>query len=152
MNKKAFTILEILVVISVIAILIAIAVPRFKGMQDAAREIQVKSDLRTLQAAVESYMVFTNGTPPNTLDDLVAANPKIVSSIPHDQFNPDQEYTYFVSGKYYVIFSVGPGRNLSTDCFNPDSGWVCPTNPEQAPTVFSTGLGVTNGKFTCDSC
>jgi len=55
-RNKGFTILEILVVISVIAILIGIAIPRFKGMQDAANAIKAKSELRSIQAAIESYI------------------------------------------------------------------------------------------------
>ncbi|HPN89170.1 MAG TPA: prepilin-type N-terminal cleavage/methylation domain-containing protein, partial [Candidatus Omnitrophota bacterium] len=43
MKKQGFTILEILVVLAVLAILIAMAVPRIKGMQDQANISKVKS-------------------------------------------------------------------------------------------------------------
>ena len=59
--KKGFTILELLVVISVLVILIGIAIPRFKGMQDAGRVAQAKGELQTVQTAIESY--YMNASP-----------------------------------------------------------------------------------------
>ena len=49
---KGFTILEILVVLAVLAILIAIAVPRIKGMQDQAGITRAKSELKTIQSGL----------------------------------------------------------------------------------------------------
>ncbi|MEI7998818.1 MAG: prepilin-type N-terminal cleavage/methylation domain-containing protein [Candidatus Omnitrophota bacterium] len=54
-NKQAFTIIEILVILSVLGILIAIAIPRIKGMLDSGNIAKVKGELQTLQTAVESY-------------------------------------------------------------------------------------------------
>jgi len=60
-NKKAFTILELVIVLSVLVILIGIAIPRMKGMQQAGQITQIKAELQTLQAAVESY--YSNSSP-----------------------------------------------------------------------------------------
>ncbi|MEI6438475.1 MAG: prepilin-type N-terminal cleavage/methylation domain-containing protein [Candidatus Omnitrophota bacterium] len=109
MKDKAFTILEILVVISVIAVLIGISVPRFKGLQDAAKITQVASELKTLQAAVESYKNNHNGTVPTNLTLLTSATPKIISSTLTDGLWGSGAYGYIPSsnGKFYVIYSRG---------------------------------------------
>ncbi len=61
---KAFTLIELLIVVAIIAILAAIAVPNFLEAQTRAKVSRVKSDLRTLATALESYRVDTNKYPP----------------------------------------------------------------------------------------
>jgi prepilin-type N-terminal cleavage/methylation domain-containing protein len=51
----AFTLLELLVVITVIAILIALLFPAFKGVQDQAKRTQAKNDLLQIVTAVNAF-------------------------------------------------------------------------------------------------
>lgn len=115
--RKGFTLVELLIVIMVIAILIGIALPRFRGMQDEANITKSKGELRTLQTAVESYYIHNNNTYPTALSALTSATPNIVSSIPSDPFSTSgASYGYTRGGtnnKYYIIYSVGPGANGS---------------------------------------
>src|SRR3989339_339671 len=60
--KKGFTLIELLIVIAVISILIGIALPRFKGMQDEGNIAKATGELRTLKTAVESYYIHNNST------------------------------------------------------------------------------------------
>jgi prepilin-type N-terminal cleavage/methylation domain-containing protein len=53
-RKKGFTLVELVIVISVIAILVGIALPRLRGMLDEGNTAKGASELRALQAAVES--------------------------------------------------------------------------------------------------
>jgi len=125
-SKKGFTILEILVVLSVIAILIGIAVPRLKGMQDQANISKAKAELRALQAAIVSYYTNTspNAYPPTSTTVgatyLTTATPQIISSPLYDPWGATSttEYKYVLSsnGKYYVIGSVGPNGTIGS-CF-----------------------------------
>jgi len=132
MNKKAFTILELVIVLSVLVILIGIAIPRIKGMQQAGQIAQVKAELQTLQTAIESYYSNTSphmypgatgstGTGNTTVgaNFLVSATPQIISSPLYDPFNPtpSTEYGYYLSsnGAYYVVSSMGP--NGAWGCF-----------------------------------
>ena len=57
MIKKGFTIVELLIVIVVIAILAAISVVAYNGIQDRAKQSQIKSDLRSLDAAVKAARI-----------------------------------------------------------------------------------------------
>ena len=112
-RKKGFTLLELLMVIMVIAILIGIALPRFRGMVEEGNVVKAKGELRTLQIAVENYyMHHTNAYPALiTGTTLTGDTPQIVSVLPTDPFNGASNYGYNVSGsKYYVIYSVGPAN------------------------------------------
>ncbi|MFH0763590.1 MAG: type II secretion system protein, partial [Candidatus Omnitrophota bacterium] len=106
-----FTILELLIVIAVISILVGMALPRFKGMQDEGNTAKAKGELRTIQTAVESIKMHTGSYPADiTTATLGAAVPQIISVTPADPFNGANIYGYRVStnGNYYVIYSVGP--------------------------------------------
>ena len=115
MAKKAFTIIELLIVISVIAILVAMAIPRFRGIQEEGNVSRAKGDVRTLLIAVESYRMHESGLP-GSLSALIASTTKpnmVGSSLPKDPFKSGSDYGYGMSpGKlYYVIWSAGPSGN-----------------------------------------
>ena len=116
-NRQGFTIIELLIVIAVISIIIGIALPRFKGMQDEGNIAKAKGDLRTLQTAAESFFIHNNSTYPATLAAMIAATPQVVASIPDDPFAAaGTKYAYVLGGtnsKFYIITSVGPGGNGS---------------------------------------
>ena len=50
-GKKGFTLAELLVVVAIIAILVAIAIPIFTGALDRAREAVMEADIRSVKAA-----------------------------------------------------------------------------------------------------
>ena len=54
-NAKGFTLIELLIVVAIIAILAAIAVPNFLEAQVRSKVSRVKSDMRTLAMAEEAY-------------------------------------------------------------------------------------------------
>ena len=60
---RGFTLIELLIVVAIIAILAAIAVPNFLEAQTRAKVSRAKSDMRTLATAIESYFVDKNTYP-----------------------------------------------------------------------------------------
>lgn len=66
MRQRAFTLIELLIVVAIIAILAAIAVPNFLEAQTRSKVSRVKADLRTLAVGVESYRVDHNTYPEGT--------------------------------------------------------------------------------------
>jgi prepilin-type N-terminal cleavage/methylation domain-containing protein len=60
MRNRAFTLIELLIVVAIIAILAAIAVPNFLEAQTRAKVARVKADIRTQTTALEAYFVDWN--------------------------------------------------------------------------------------------
>ncbi len=58
--KKGFTLIELLIVVAIIAILAAIAVPNFLEAQTRAKVSRVLSDMRTLNTGIETYKIDTS--------------------------------------------------------------------------------------------
>jgi len=73
LNKKGFTLIELVVVIAILGILALVAIPRFTGMRADANESAVISNLRNIQTAAEVYASSSNQkiTDVNSTDDGV---------------------------------------------------------------------------------
>lgn len=64
-NLKAFTLIELLIVVAIIAILAAIAVPNFLEAQTRAKVARVHADMRSLATGLETYITDYNMYPPS---------------------------------------------------------------------------------------
>ena len=62
-NNKGFTLIELLIVVVIIGILAAIAIPKFAGTKSKAYVAAMKSDLKNLVLAQESY--YADAVPPS---------------------------------------------------------------------------------------
>lgn len=136
MNRKGFTIIELLIVMAVIAILVGIAIPRIKGMQDEAKITKAKTELKTLQTAVESYAAHHDNTYPTAIGDITNTSPLIVQQLPTDPFSLTRSvYGYNTAGLAYVIYSVGASGGASasvsgTDVIESDPSCIFVSNVE----------------------
>ena len=65
-RRGAFTLIELLIVVAIIAILALIAVPNFLEAQTRAKVARAKNDLRTIDVALTAYHVDHNTYPPWT--------------------------------------------------------------------------------------
>ena len=69
--RRGFTLIEVLLVLTLVALLAGLAAPVVTGGIQRARESTLKADLHTLRKAIDDYYADT-GAYPRELDDLVA--------------------------------------------------------------------------------
>ncbi|HOJ59922.1 MAG TPA: type II secretion system protein GspG [bacterium] len=101
-SRSAFTLIELLIVVAIIGILAAIAVPNFLNAQVRAKVANTQADQRSLATAIESYRLDNNMYPPtpNTaanqrfarLAKLTSPIP-YMSSVPLDPFRQGVDYS-----------------------------------------------------------
>lgn len=93
--KKSFTLIEILVVVTIIGLLTATAVVTYTAFLKQARDAKRKADLGQISAALEMYRSNNDTYPTTSLSQLTA--PMIyIQAVPTDPKNPT--YTYYYSG------------------------------------------------------
>ncbi len=98
--KKAFTLIEILIVVAILGILAAIVLPCLQDHITEAREAAAKDNLRILQNAIELYASQHNGVPPGYPGDDPSQSPShhilinqlvkmgdLLSNLPKNPFN-----------------------------------------------------------------
>jgi type II secretion system protein G len=93
-RNSGFTLIELLIVVAIIGILAAIAVPNFLNAQTRAKVARAISDIRSLDQAIRAYMVDKNFYPIRSgwMDEryIPLTTPvSYMSSIPLDPFNPN---------------------------------------------------------------
>ena len=62
-NRKGFTLIELMIVIAIIIILAAIAIPNYLKMTERARKASIESDLKSVATALETYSTDWGGYP-----------------------------------------------------------------------------------------
>lgn len=67
---QGFTLIELLIVVAIIGILAAIAVPNFMNAQVRAKVARAESEMRNIQNSLESFFIDNNGYPPMDSDRL----------------------------------------------------------------------------------
>ena len=82
-RQRGFTLIELMVVITIIVILMSVAIPRYQASILRARETVLRDDLYTLRSVIDQYTLDKQKAP-QSLQDLVDAN--YLKQLPMDPF------------------------------------------------------------------
>lgn len=112
-NKKGFTLIELLIVVVIIGILAAIAIPKFSNTKEKAYVAAMKSDLRNLATYEEQYAADNNGA---------YFGGTATSASPLQGFSPSQNVTITVTNV------AGPPPSWTASAVHSQTAKTCDNN------------------------
>ena len=122
-NRRGFTLVEMLLVITIIGILAALVIPKMMGRSEQARQAAVRADIASVKTALDAFEV-DSGFYPKSLGDLLD-KPRdsknwrgpYLDKIPQDPWGA--AYVYAYPGKHnatsFDVSSSGPDGKSGTD-------------------------------------
>jgi len=107
-KQRGFTLIEMVIVISIIFILMSVAVPVYRTHLLHAREAVLREDLYTMRNAIDQYTMDKNKAPQD-LNDLVTAG--YMSRIPQDPFTRTTDWQVAQDDTLLSPDQTAPGIN-----------------------------------------
>ena len=108
-TQSGFTLIELIIVMTIIAILATLVVPYFAAAIKHAREAVLREDLQTMRMAIDSYTMDKQKAP-QSLDDLVQEG--YLKAIPEDPMTHAKDtWVTDTSDAMYSIDQTDPGIN-----------------------------------------
>jgi prepilin-type N-terminal cleavage/methylation domain-containing protein/prepilin-type processing-associated H-X9-DG protein len=145
-TQRAFTLVELLVVIGIIAVLIAILLPSLQSAKRQANNVQCQSNMRQIALGLMMYIDANKGRhPPASVPAMSPYSGNTVSGYPYGFWWPNE----LVRGKYINAPSVypEPGWSTSNKQFNKTNVFRCPEGIDEE---FSNGVSFAGQEYpTC---
>ena len=104
---KGFTLIEIMIVVAIIAILAAVAIPNFVKYRNESQKSACISNMKNLQQAGEQWMMSHGGTTPPNASDLCGST-EYIKKEPRCPYDTGSAYT----------LALGDAREITVACPN----------------------------------
>jgi type IV pilus assembly protein PilA len=124
-RDEGFTLIELMVVVMIIAVLIAIAIPSFLGFRQSAQDRSAQSEVRSVLLAEKAYWL-ENGDYTETAGDITAFEPN-------------------------AVMNADPAAGVYIDLNGASSDIVCITRTSDSGNSFSVWESSTGGTFYGDT-
>jgi len=141
-RQKGFTLIELLIVVAIIGIIAAIAIPNLLNAINRGRQRRSMADIRSIATALEAYSVDFNYYPKVSLTDVAVSNlvtylePTYIKKLPtNDGWNRDILVINDANGTSYTLYSRG--RNGTKETWGTGG----------AKTSFDDDIVMANGQF-----
>jgi general secretion pathway protein G len=111
-NQKGFTLIELLIVVAIIGIIAAIAIPNLLNAIDRGKQKRTMADMRSIGTAIESYAVDNNFYPKGMANDNAAGvgahvSPIYIKTVPStDGWSNVWDVDSDTNGSEYTITSI----------------------------------------------
>lgn len=113
-KRAGFTMIELMVAMTILAIILSLALPRYFSNLDASKESVLREDLFVLRDAIDKYFV-DNGKYPASLEELQTR--RYIRKLPADPFTRSEQ-SWAVTppadsglGAVYDVHSGAPGKS-----------------------------------------
>jgi len=118
--KKAFTLAEVVIVVAILGILAALAIPQLQSHSQEAKEAAAKDNLRILRQQIEVYAARHNGVPPGYPSNDTTQNPGFIflllemtkqehylSELPRNPFNDLKTIKFLGNAEQFPAEATG---------------------------------------------
>ena len=136
-NAKGFTLIELLIVVAIIGIIAAIAIPNLLNAIDRGKQKRTMADLRSVGTAVETYSIDNNEYP-------TAADPAALALV----IEPTYIRNMPQADGWSNAFFVDAAPTTYTLCSGGKDGDDCTGEGAGATQTFNDGITFVDGQFT----
>ncbi|MCR4336346.1 MAG: type IV pilin protein [Candidatus Omnitrophica bacterium] len=126
-NKNAFTLIEILIVVAIIAVLIIIAVPNVVRARKNTNESLAQASLKLVSNALENY-VAANGIYPPQTTDLVTVDPPYLEVDYFTGVHAGYSFTSVLSNYSYTVTATPIAPSAASVTYTMTTGGIISSN------------------------